>query len=243
MTDEHAALYAAYAAAQAELTNPKKDGKANAGQYSYTYATLGAILDHVRPVLAAHGLAVMQNVTNDGDAVAVETILTHSGGGWISFGPIKGKAPAAQWQAIGSAITYARRYALTAALGIAADDDDDAAEADRERVKVQRSTGRSEDAWTTDTPPKPAEGVAFVDVGSRKGAAARRWATAEMSADQRKTLTDLVSATGNYSTLEEFLTSAECRKVLGGNPSRPLVMGHASTLIDALIEWKSGGKR
>ena len=81
MTEQLAALYAAYAAAQAELTNPKKDGKANAGQYSYTYATLGAILDHVRPVLAAHGLAVMQNVTNDGDAVAVETILTHSGGG------------------------------------------------------------------------------------------------------------------------------------------------------------------
>ena len=105
---------------------------------------------------------------------------------------------------------------------------------------MQRTRGRSEDAWTTDTPPKPEEGVAFVDVGSRKGPAARRWATAEMTADQEKTLTDLVSTTGNYSTLEDFLTSAECRKVLGGNPSRPLVMGHASTLIDALIEWKSG---
>lgn len=85
MTEQLAALYAAYAAAQAKLTNPTKDAKADTGSYGYTYATLGAILDHVRPVLAAHGLAVMQNVTNDGDLVSVETILTHSGGGWISL--------------------------------------------------------------------------------------------------------------------------------------------------------------
>ena len=239
MTEQLAALYAAYAAAQADLTNPTKDAKADTGSYGYTYATLGSILDHVRPVLAAHGLAVMQNVTNDGDHVSVETILTHSGGGWISFGPISGKA-ANTWQGIGSAITYARRYALTAALGIAAEDDDDGAAASRERVKVERTRGRSEDAWTTDTPdPDP---VALVDVGSRKGPAARRWSTEPANDDQRKYLKDLSREAG-YESVTAFLASDQARTILGGRPSSPLVMGHASTLIDALVAWKDANKK
>ena len=49
-------LYTALAKAHTELTNPKKDSKADIGQYSYKYASLGAILDHVRPILAKHGL-------------------------------------------------------------------------------------------------------------------------------------------------------------------------------------------
>lgn len=129
MTDKpkYLTVHAAFVAAQAELTNPHKDKTANikAG-FSYTYADLATILDHVRPVLARHGLAVSQNVTEaDGGRLAVSTTLVHDSGEVLTFGPLVGDS-GRDWQGLGSAITYARRYALCAALGIAADDDDDA---------------------------------------------------------------------------------------------------------------------
>jgi hypothetical protein len=232
MNEKDAALYAAWSAASAELTNPTKDAKADTGSYGYTYATLAAILDHVRPVLARHGLAVFQNVTTAGDLVGVETIITHKDGAWISFGPLSGPK-AGSWQNVGSAITYARRYALTAALNIAADEDDDASSADAPRVKVTRDRARSEDPWTHDTP--PSDDVASVDVGSRTGPAAKRWATSPASDDQRRFLTDLVTDAG-LGTVPEFLQSARAAEILGGKPSSPLVMGHASTLIEALSD-------
>lgn len=94
------------------------------GSYSYKYADLGDVLAAVRPVLAKHHLAVMQDVTTvQGGQVGISTIVLHSSGERMVFGPIAmptGGTP----QALGSAITYARRYALLAALGIATEDDD-----------------------------------------------------------------------------------------------------------------------
>lgn len=123
MTDQ--TLAAALVRAQAALTNPHKNRTANTGTFSYTYADLSAILDHVRPVLGAEGLAVTQNVTMEAGRLEVYTTLHHVSGDFLVFGPLTGSV-GSSWQALGSAITYARRYALTAALGIAADDDDDA---------------------------------------------------------------------------------------------------------------------
>jgi hypothetical protein len=240
-TEPMAALYAALASARGAIANPKKGSKANAGQYSYTYADLAAVLDSVTPILAEHGLAALQDVRTNVEAKTVEvsTIIVHASGGWIEFGPLAFPATSNPQQT-GSAITYARRYTLSAALGIAAEDDDGKA-ASEPREKITRSSApRSEDPWTRDTPPVPA---ATVDVGTRRGPAAKRWATAEMTADQEKTLTDLVAATGSYSSLEDFLTSPDCARVLGGEPSRPLVIGHASTLIDALLEWRNGARK
>ena len=240
MNEEMAALYAALSKAQGAIANPKKTHTANTGTYSYSYADLGATLEAIRKPLAANGLAVLQNVTTNTEAkvVEVETVITHSGGGFLVFGPMSFPATS-NAQQTGSGVTYYRRYALSAALGLAAEDDDGKG-ASETRAPVRVSEPEP-DPWQTPASRDPQ--TALVDVGSRKGPAARRWATAEMTPDQEKTLTDLVSTYTTHSTLENFLASAECRKVLGGNPSRPLVMGHASTLIDALIEWKSGGKR
>ena len=115
---------AALVAALGELTNPVKDRTANAGQYSYKYADLATVIDHVRPVLARHELAVTQNVTVDESKLEVWTYIHHSSGDVVTFGPLVGRA-GGDWQALGSAITYARRYALGAALGIAPEDDND----------------------------------------------------------------------------------------------------------------------
>jgi hypothetical protein len=58
----------------------------------------------------------------------IRTRIIHSSGECMEFGPLAGSV-GGDWQKVGSGITYARRYALAAALGIAADEDDDAATA------------------------------------------------------------------------------------------------------------------
>jgi hypothetical protein len=93
------------------------------------YATLDAIMEQVRPVLAAHGLAVMQGVLHpetDGGRVvgiAVETRLLHLSGEWMaSVVVVPVEKPTAQ--GAGLAISYGRRYGLSAMLGLTAEDDD-----------------------------------------------------------------------------------------------------------------------
>lgn len=124
-----AKVSAAFVAAQAELTNPPKKSKANTGTYSYTYADLPAIIDHVRPVLAKHGLGISQDVLMEDGRLLIRTRIIHSSGECMEFGPLAGSV-GGDWRSVGSGITYARRYALAAALGIAADDDGDAVAAD-----------------------------------------------------------------------------------------------------------------
>ena len=88
------------------------------------YADLASVWDACREPLAANGLSVVQMPCNDTpDSVALETILMHTSGQWISsvFSMPVSKHDA---QAVGSAITYARRYALAAVVGIAPEDDD-----------------------------------------------------------------------------------------------------------------------
>jgi len=105
-------------------TIPTKAG----GSFSYSYASLSDILDVVRPVLAKHGLAVSQAVVPVGDGIGVSTTITHAGGHSVAFGPTP-MPSADDPRSVGSAITYARRYSLAAALGIATEADDDAAAA------------------------------------------------------------------------------------------------------------------
>lgn len=124
------ALAAALVEASKELTNPTKARTASLGQFSYTYADLASVLEHVRPVLAKHDLVVTQDTLVEDGRLCVYTWLRHASGESLRFGPLSG--PMGQtWQHVGSAITYARRYALLSALCLAADDDDDGRDAGR----------------------------------------------------------------------------------------------------------------
>ena len=117
-------LAAALAKAQGEMKNVKKTSENPF--YHSTYAELDAVWDSVRPVLSKHGLSVIQGTgQNDGD-VHVTTMLLHSSGQWIRSTltlPIGEKHTA---QAVGTAITYGRRYSLSAMVGIASEEDTDA---------------------------------------------------------------------------------------------------------------------
>ncbi len=106
-------LAVALAAAQAEMTNPKKTHTAHVtsqrtgGKFEYHYADLAEIIEHVRPVLAKHKLAFVQLVRPNGDICTLLTKLIHESGQSISSEyPIPRLADA---QAMGSLITYARR--------------------------------------------------------------------------------------------------------------------------------------
>ena len=113
-------LEAALVLALADMPNVRKTGTGNYGKF----AELHELIDAVRPVLAKHGLAFMQDVSGLPDGrLGVTTILVHTSGGRVATGPLPMPAPNDP-QKVGSAITYARRYALMATLGLATEDDD-----------------------------------------------------------------------------------------------------------------------
>jgi hypothetical protein len=117
-----AAIAEALAKFQAEVPAVTKDAKANYGKY----ATLQNVIETIKKPLSDQGLSYSQFPDQEG----FTTIIMHKSGEWIKCtAKLYMDKQTAQGQ--GSAITYMRRYALSAALGIAADDDDDGAEASK----------------------------------------------------------------------------------------------------------------
>lgn len=152
-SNEIGKLACALAKAQAEMANPKKSHTAHiaskgGARYEYHYADLAEIIDAVRPALSKHEIAFVQVLRTNGKNV-LSTRLIHASGQYIeSLYPLADVLLDAQ--AMGSAITYARRYSLCAILGIAAEDDDDAnaameAEKLAEEERKRASTARLEE--------------------------------------------------------------------------------------------------
>lgn len=115
-------LATALAKAQAKLRNPAFDSLNP--HFKSKFASLANVRDTVTPVLAEHGLSVTQWPETVDGHVAVTTLLAHASGQWISstlhIPTAKNDAHGA-----GSSITYARRYALMACVGVVGDNDDD----------------------------------------------------------------------------------------------------------------------
>lgn len=88
------------------------------------YADLGACLDAVDDALLANGIALMQETFMDETGVTVETVFIHESGETMRGGRLHVPASKQDPQGYGSALTYARRYSLQAACGIAPEDDD-----------------------------------------------------------------------------------------------------------------------
>jgi hypothetical protein len=132
------AIAAALAAAQGEIKNPAKDKTAKIasakGQYSYTYADFATSLDAIRPILAKHKLAIVQAPFMRENFVMLESRIIHESGEWISNEYPVGMV--ADHRTMGSALSYARRYALFPLLGVQGEDDDDG-QADQERPRYE----------------------------------------------------------------------------------------------------------
>ena len=121
---------------QAEVTNPANS--ADNPFYKSKYAPLNEILNLVRPILTRYGLSIIQAPSGDGENISISTVLLHESGEWIEFPPLVLKADKVTPQGAGSAITYGRRYALSAVLGISSEDDDDGNHASQPQQKKEK---------------------------------------------------------------------------------------------------------
>jgi hypothetical protein len=141
-------LALALSSAQAIIKAPTKGKTASLGTYSYKYADLADVIDCYREPLSKHGLAIAQTMRLEDGHIILATRLLHKSGQWLeSDYPVTAYSKP---QEQGSAITYARRYAVTALLGIAAEDDDDGAAA---------QAGESKARAVEPAPPSPDAGA------------------------------------------------------------------------------------
>jgi hypothetical protein len=147
---EYPSLAAALAAVQANLPTIAKgetaevEGKSKSGvpyKYKYRYADLADVSKVILPMLGAVGLSWITRPTlrEDGKFVLAYELMHVSGDGVKGEYPLSGGSP----QEIGSAITYARRYALCSVTGVAPEqDDDDGASASRPQQREQWDNAR-----------------------------------------------------------------------------------------------------
>lgn len=116
------AISAAFVAAKRQFGPALKDRTNPA--FRSKYADLGACLEAVEDALLANGIALYQETFDDTTGVTVETVLLHESGEALRCGKLHVPASKQDPQGYGSALTYARRYSLMAACGIAPEDDD-----------------------------------------------------------------------------------------------------------------------
>jgi hypothetical protein len=164
-------IAAALAKAQIELVNPEKSMVAtirvdtkSGGERNFRYAPLSSGLDILRKILGKHEIAAVQATTIDQamGIISVTTRLCHSSGEWISSDwPVCSLDEIASPKRMGAALTYARRYALFALVGIAGEDDLDApdllkaepAEADNKKTGSNGGSPGGRKGWAKKSRP------------------------------------------------------------------------------------------
>lgn len=151
MSESIASLAGALAKAQAEMPPVPKTktgsvqgeskGTGRAYDFSYKYADIADVLAIALPVLGRHGIAVMQPTFVDGNRMYLLTRLVHSSGDWMeSLYPVCELQ--GNHQKMGASLTYARRYALSSLIGIAAEEDTDAGGGGTMRSSDGKDPGR-----------------------------------------------------------------------------------------------------
>jgi hypothetical protein len=196
------ALARALAKAQGVMAGAARD-KTNPA-FKSRYADLASVWDACREPLSSNGLAVVQLVTAaDKASVTVETRLLHESGESVSSVltmPVE--KPTAQ--GVGSAITYARRYALSALVGVAPDDDDDG--------NAASGVAPRNAAPPAQVVPVPASGAYVAESWAQRIAAAETLSGltligSELAAKQDKALSDRLRAA--YTARHSLLAARE----------------------------------
>ncbi|MGF7118033.1 ERF family protein [Methanobacterium oryzae] len=130
-------IAAALLEVQREIRNPSNT--ATNPFFKSKYAPLPDILNCVRPLLTENGILLIQNTgSNEAGDVYIQTKLIHKSGEVIETDKLLLKPDKNTAQGIGSAITYGRRYQLTALLGISSEDDDDGNIASKANKKFKK---------------------------------------------------------------------------------------------------------
>lgn len=92
--------------------------------FKSSYASLGSVLEACKDLLNKNGIAILQPHGSNGNGWYVETLLLHESGEWVSSETPVVCAKQNDPQALGSAISYGRRYGLQSFLSMPAEDDD-----------------------------------------------------------------------------------------------------------------------
>lgn len=126
------------------------------GKFRFRYADLEEILTKTRPALAANGLSLMQTIGHSAQGQVLICVLAHSSGGSIcSEVPLPSARDFADPKSLGAAISYLRRYLVTAMLGVAADDD-----LDEDGQEMQEAAPRTASRPAVAAPQRRAEAPA-----------------------------------------------------------------------------------
>lgn len=161
-SESTANVFAAFVAAQAALDSAKKgaenpafkrDGK------NLKYADLSDHWSAIKPVAQKNGLAIVQELLSAEHGVEVVTRICHVSGEWIECGPLFVPASKNDAHGYGSACSYARRYALSAAFGTVADDDDGNAAVASKATPYQTPAPIGYDDWAIDLETQTGEGI------------------------------------------------------------------------------------
>lgn len=115
-------IAAAYAHAFAEIEAATKT--ASNPHFKSKYADLTSVIDAIKPHLVKHSLFFIQRPRPADGGIAIETSLHHTSGEELNLGTLFVPANKNDAQAYGSALSYARRYALVTAFGVPTEDDD-----------------------------------------------------------------------------------------------------------------------
>lgn len=127
----------ALAAFHSEVGRISKDG--TNPYLKNRYATIDQIIEEIRPILASKGLFILQAPSNnESGEIQMTTRILHESGQWIESPALTLKAQKNDPQAIGSAVTYARRYSLTSFLSLNTGEDDDGHQASTPRDTQQK---------------------------------------------------------------------------------------------------------
>ena len=160
-------IAAALSVAQAEI-NPAEKNATNP-HLKNKYANISAIYDAVREVLPRHGLCVVQTMLpTDGTRAHVRTTLAHKSGQWFASECVMPLDRQGGAQGMGSAITYARRYSLSAIRGVVADEDDDGNGAQGRNNRAQIEKDRAAAKANNPNPPSDPQRKMFMSMMSKK---------------------------------------------------------------------------
>jgi hypothetical protein len=133
-------IFAALAKAQAAMTAAHKSSEG----HGYNYADLATCIQTAKKPMEDNGLAVTQLIGQSEQGNTLETVLVHSSGEWVSsefvmpLATLAGAGKNNPAQCMGSAITYMRRYAFAAIIGLAQSDDDAASMAQKPQQRQQK---------------------------------------------------------------------------------------------------------
>ena len=160
-------LAGALASAQSELPAAIK-GSVNP-HLRNKYADINSVYTAIREVLPKHGLAVIQTMLpTDGSKAHVRTMLAHKSGQWIAGECVMPLDRQGGAQGMGSAITYARRYSLSAIVGVVTEEDDDGNAAQGRNAKAQAQAQREQAKAQNPEPMTDAQSKALMAYFSKK---------------------------------------------------------------------------